>query len=148
MNKKLKNALIIIGVVLFVALITLYVIFPNEFKDTLALIKDFVNQPLPIVGVSLVTVFIFVWRCFVASKYGKKALNELREENAKLRQENQEFKNDIETRFISVENKIIGEHEIIGKVCGLSTNQKIKNYGKELLCYGREETVDNKPKEE
>lgn len=147
MNKKLKNALIIIGVVLFVALITLYVIFPNEFKYTLTLIKDFVNQPLPIVGVSLITVLIFVWRCFVASKYGKKALNELREENAKLRQENKEFKEDIETRFVGMENKISGEHEIIGKVCGLSTNQKIKNFGKELLGYG-EETIDNKPKEE
>ena len=147
MNKKLKNALIIIGVVLFVALITLYVIFPNEFKYTLALIKDFVNQPLPIVGVSLITVLIFVWRCFVASKYGKKALNELREENAKLRQENNDFKNETNNCIIELKNQIVNKDKTIAHICELSTNQKIKNFGKELLGYG-EETVDNKPKEE
>lgn len=147
MNKKLKNALIIIGVVIFVALITLYVIFPTEFKDTLALIKDFVNQPLPIVSVSLATIFVFVWRCFVASKYGKKALNEIRKENEQLRKENDDFKNETNYCIADLKNQIANKDKTIAHICELSTNQKIKNFGKELLGYG-EETVDNKPKEE
>ena len=31
-------------------------------------------------------------------------------------------------------------------ICELSTNQKIKNYGKELLGYGREETTNSETK--
>lgn len=147
MNKVLKNVLIITCVILFAIGISLYIIFPTEFKDTLALIKDFVNQPLPIVGVSLVTILIFIWRCFVASKYGKKALNELRKENEQLRKENNDFKNETNCCIVELKNQIADKDKTIARICELSTNQKIKAIGKELLGYGKE-TVDGQPKEE
>ena len=147
MNKKLKYALIIVGLILALALATLYIIFPTEFKDTANYIWDKVNTPLPIIGVSLVVVLVFVWKCFVASKFGKKALNDLKLENNNLRQDNSNFKEETNKRISELENKIKQKDELIAQLCELSTNQKIKNFGKELLGHG-EQTINNQPKEE
>lgn len=147
MNKKLKYALIIVGLILTLALATLYIIFPTEFKDTTNYIWDKANTPLPIIGVSLVVVLVFVWKCFVASKFGKKALNDLKKENDNLRLDNSNFKEDTNNRISELENKIKQKDELIAQLCELSTNQKIKHFGKELLGHG-EQTINNQPKEE
>ena len=92
-------------------------------------------------------VLVFVWKCFVASKFGKKALNDLKLENNNLRQDNSNFKEKTNNRISELENKIKQKDELIAQLCELSTNQKIKNFGKELLGHG-EQTINNQPKEE
>lgn len=142
MTKKQKNALVIIGIILGIAIMVVYAIFPTEFKQYARYIYDLINEPLPVVGVSLVVVAIFTLRLvkFIRQTNPSKELREMREQhNAYV--ENSEK----EKQALKEQNTKLRTY--MAHICELSTNQKIKNYGKELLGYG-EETVDNKPKEE
>ena len=142
MTKKQKNALVIIGIILGIAIMVVYAIFPTEFKQYARYIYDLINEPLPVVGVSLVVVAIFTLRLvkFIRQTNPSKELREMREQhNAYV--ENSEK----EKKALKEQNTELRTY--MAHICELSTNQKIKNYGKELLGYG-EETVDNKPKEE
>ena len=48
------------------------------FEQVVNWLDMFFNKPLPIVGVSLAVILIFVWRLFVKSSYGKKKYNEIK----------------------------------------------------------------------
>ena len=142
MTKKTKNALVIIGIVLGIAIMVAYAIFPTEFKQYARYIYDLINEPLPVVGVSLVVVAIFTLRLvkFIRQTNPSKELREMREQhNAYV--ENSEK----EKQALKEQNTELRTY--MAHICELSTNQKIKNYGKELLGYG-EETINDKPKEE
>lgn len=142
MNKKLKYALIIVGLILALALVTLYIIFPTEFKATADYIWQKVNEPLPVIGVSLLVIAYATYKAikYVRQTHPSKELHEMREEHnkyvANIEKEKQELKEQNE------ELKGYMAH-----ICELSTNQKIKNFGKELLGHGKE-TINDKPKEE
>jgi len=99
---------------------------------------DWLNKPLPIVGITTLALLVFVWKCFIASKFGKKAINELKQENAKLREENEKFKQETNNKLNEFEEKQGKAKEQLISLCELSTNQKIKNFGKELENYGKE----------
>lgn len=142
MTKKQKNALVIIGIILGIAIMVVYAIFPTEFKQYARYIYDLINEPLPVVGVSLVVVAIFTLRLvkFIRQTNPSKELREMREQhNAYV------GNSEKEKQALKEQNTELRTY--MAHICELSTNQKIKNYGKELLGYG-EETVDNKPKEE
>ena len=85
MNKKLKYALIIIGLILALALVTLYIIFPTEFKATADYIWQKVNEPLPVVGVSLLVIAYATYKAikYVRQTHPSKELREMREEHNK-----------------------------------------------------------------
>jgi len=140
--KKLNKVLGIILAILGVALIVLYVIFPIQFKECFEYAYGLLNEPLPIVGVSLFAILFFVWKIV-------KYIRDIKphEEIAKMREEHEKYvvSSNKEKQELLEQNKELKGY--IAHICELSTNQKIKNFGKELLGYG-EETINDKPKEE
>lgn len=136
-NKKLKVALSIILAVVGIALVVLYIVFPTQFKDSFSYVYGLLNEPLPVVGVSLVAILFFVWKVV---KYIRDV--KPHEEIAKMREQYNDYveKSEKEKQELKDQNNELKGY--IAHICELSTNVKIKNYGKELLGYGREETTN------
>ena len=150
-NNKLKKVLIIILVSLLALLgIFILVSFIINKDGTLYWINYFVdllNKPLPIVGVTTLAVLIFVWRLIVSTNYGQKVISGLRQELNSIKAEHEQYKIDSENQKQELINENNALRQDIANICELSTNQKIKNYGKGLLEYGKE-TIDIETKEQ
>lgn len=139
--KKLNKVLGIILAILGVALIVLYVIFPIQFKECFEYAYGLLNEPLPIVGVSALALGYIALQIvkYIRTTHPSKELNEMRESHNQYVAKSEEEKQALKDQ----NNELKG---YIAHICELSTNQKIKNYGKELLSYGREETTNSETK--
>lgn len=87
MNKKLKIALYAIAFALIIAVLVLYVIFPVKTEYYFNCVKDFINRPLPIVGVSLAIAGGFIYKIILMTKFGQKNITALKNENTQLKEE-------------------------------------------------------------
>lgn len=147
---KLKTFLkVFFSIVLFgllIAAVVCYSLFPQETKLVLDLIVDYVNRPLPIVGISLATLFVFIYMIYSKTSFGKKSLLELESKIDKAKIEYEKTKNFVE----KVNNNVIAhENEInivvngltskvdylvesIVKVAKTSPNAKINALGEEI----------------
>lgn len=136
MRKILNIVLIVLAFLGGAGLVVSYILQPNNTLAFLESVKSWLNQPLPIVGVTTTAVLFFAWNIFKESKYGKnttltyeqkfkEALNNHNEKMALIEQllNNQDKKIDLSET--SLKSAII-------TICNLSTNQKLKNFGKEL----------------
>ena len=136
MRKILNIVLVVCGVLGGIGLVVSYVLQPVNTLAFLESVKSWLNQPLPIVGVTATAVLFFAWNIFKESKYGKnttltyeqkfkEALNNHNEKMALVEQllNNQDKK--IALNETSLKSAII-------TICRLSTNQKLRNFGKEL----------------
>jgi len=139
---KLKKILAIVLAIIGIALIVLYVVFPTQFREYFGYVYGLLNEPLPIVGVSLIAILFFVWNVI-------KYIREIKphEELDKMRETYNEYvtKSEEEKQALKDQNAELKGY--IAHICELSTNQKIKNYGKRLENYG-EERINNSAKEE
>ncbi len=157
----MKKALKIIVISLFVALaifsVVAYILWKDQTTYIFECIIDFINRPLPIIGVSIAIIGLFVFKCFVATRYGKKAINEYKEENRVLKERIEQIKNDtaytLENQNLAIK-KILDDHqelkEIVVKELELSKNIKVKELAKTLKGeqpYGEEE-VDSQEETE
>lgn len=140
MKKALKYILIGLFLTLGIALVVLYIIFPADTKNNITFVWNLLNTPLPIIGVTTFAILMFAWQFFKNSQYGKKKIAEYQQELSKIKQEKEDFVNGANEKIhkLMEENKEL--KDIICGLCALSTNQKIKNFGKELE-HGKE-TVD------
>ena len=111
---------------------------------------EWCNQPLPIVGISLIAILVFVWRVFVSTGYGKrtikkitaiateakdnssKALEEAKAENERLRAELDELTAQIEL-----------SRGVLEKVCEASRNKSVKDLADMLKDNTEGEDTDN-----
>lgn len=141
----MKKAIKIISLCLLGALVigscVLYIIDKAQLLSILNHIKDFINQPLPIIGVTTGAILLFVWKLVVTTNYGKKVINSLTEQLEKITQEYEQYKLESEKEkqaLIEKNNEIKG---YIAEICALSTNKKIKDYGKGLE-YGEETDIE------
>lgn len=141
-KSKLKKILAIVLAILGIALIVLYVVFPTQFREYFGYVYGLLNEPLPIVGVSLLAILFFVWNVI-------KYIREIKphEELDKMRETYNEYvtKSEEEKQTLKDQNAELKGY--IAHICELSTNQKIKNYGKGLENYG-EERINNSAEEE
>ena len=139
---KLKKILAIVLAIIGIALIVLYVVFPPQFREYFGYVYGLLNEPLPIVGVSLIAILFFVWNVI-------KYIREIKphEELDKMRETYNEYvtKSEEEKQALKDQNAELKGY--IAHICELSTNQKIKNYGKRLENYG-EERINNSAEEE
>lgn len=139
---KLKKILAIVLAIIGIALIVLYVVFPTQFREYFGYVYGLLNEPLPIVGVSLIAILFFVWNVI-------KYIREIKphEELDKMREAYNEYvtKSEEEKQELKDQNAELKGY--IAHICELSTNQKIKNYGKGLENYG-EERINNSAEEE
>ena len=101
---------------------------------------EWVNQPLPIVGVTTLAVLVFVWKLIVTTQYGKAKLAAYDNKVAKLEQEYENYKTDAENEKQELKEQNEKLRAQLIHVCELSTNKKIKDFGKELEKYGKETT--------
>ena len=147
----MKKALKIIGISLLallgIALVVLYIIFPTDTKNALSYFWQMLNTPLPIVGITTVAVLTFVWQFFANSQYGKKRINECNQEIERLKKEKEEFVLGANEKIKELLENNAELKGYISHICELSTNKKIKDYGKELLGYGEETTNSNTEEE-
>ena len=146
MKKFLKIFAIAFVLSLIVFVFVCSLVIPTQTKETLNYIIDFLNKPLPIIGISIITLGGVV--LFVISKIGLGS-----KKIAKLKEDFEEFKNEVEKdkeyakdcydKALEVhetikamlenfyeQNDIIIEELI--KVCQTSPNAKIKAIGKEI----------------
>ena len=141
-NKVLLIILISLAVLVGLAYLTLYIINKELAQSILNSVIDFVNRPLPIVGMTSVALLVFIWKVVVFVRKTQPS-----KELSALMQEHEEYKRDSEKDKAELRQENSQLKGYIVHICELSTNQKIKNFGKELLGYGKE-TNDNEPKEE
>ena len=123
-----------------------YIINPSGTTWTLNYIWSLLNEPLPIIGITSIALFVFIWNVvvFIRKNQPKKELSALRQENEKLKQENEKFKKQAQQELLDLRALHQKSTEQLSYVCSMSTNQKIKNFGKELLGYG--ESIDSETK--
>lgn len=140
MKKALKIIVSILLVAVVVAFGVFYIVSPGQAQWTLENIMHFLNQPLPIIGCTFAAFLFFLYKCFIESKYGKGVINDLRRENEQLREDNANFKAEQEKLAETFKNGLKEKDKFIAHICELSTNVKIKNYGKEVLGHGEETT--------
>lgn len=95
---------------------------------------EWCNQPLPIVGISLVTIIIFLWRVLVSTNYGKKTIKKLQtiaddtksatdKTLEEMKAENETYKRQIE----DLEAQIALSRGVLEKVCEASRNKSVKD---------------------
>ena len=149
MKKALKY--IAIGLVLALAVFSVvaYILWKDQTTYIFECIIDFINKPLPIIGVSIAIIGIFVFKCFVASKYGKKALreyqkalDETKQEFVEKEKEMQEFKDILLEDLVKTNGQVYNVKQTLIKSLEMSKNIKLKALANELKgeTYGEEET--------
>lgn len=100
---------------------------------------EWCNQPLPIVGISLVAILVFLWRVFVSTGYGKKTikkLTSLSEETkansekalSDAKAENEELKKEL----AEMQEQLALATDVLSKVCASSRNKAVKEAGESL----------------
>ena len=157
----MKKALKVIVPILFVALaifsVVAYILWKEQTTYIFECIIDFINRPLPIIGVSIAIIGLFVFKCFVATRYGKKAINEYKEENRALK----ERINELEQKEEDIKDFVVAQLQLMSseqcetkstliKSLELSKNIKVKELAKTLKGeqpYGEEE-VDSQEETE
>lgn len=155
MKKGLKIALISILCALCLFVVIAYAVWSEKTLEVFEIIKYYINQPLPIIGVSTLVVCIFAYKCFVSTKYGKKAIKNLQEEKEKMLEEIKQKEIDLkslETRYTNKLNAYQQEIDqmkgIIIELCGYSRNVKAHELAKKLGGAENGESQDSEITEE
>ena len=146
-GKVLTLIIVLLLVAIGVALFVTYIVNKELALSIIETVKDFVNRPLPIIGITTGAVLIFIWRLVVSTNFGKTKLAEYDAERKKLREEHDAFVKDANAKIEELENKnkeLANDNAelkgLLVEVCSLSTNKKINDFGKALDNYGKETT--------
>ena len=135
-TKVIKIILLSLLVLVLGGFVVLYIVKPELAKQILDTVVDYVNRPLPIVGVSLVVLAVLGWKIFSSTIYGKKKIEEMKSE---FDREKNELKAQYEAKKVEYaavlgcyqkENDLV--YKAVEKICGASANVKIKEIGANL----------------
>ena len=148
MSKVNKVLLIIVFSLLAalgIAILVIYIIDENLIKSWFEMVKEFVDRPLVIAGVSTTIggAFIYFIVNFIVknASFGKNKIEQYDNKVNEIEKAKEDFEKaaNEQIKLLKEENDKLKGY--IADICELSTNQKIKNYGKGLLANG-EETTD------
>ena len=95
-------------------------------------IIDLLNKPLPIIGITTFAILVFVWKLIIATNYGKAQLAKYEKKQQELQESYNQFIEECQKRIDLLEKEIGFSKEKLYELCALSTNKKIKDFGKEL----------------
>lgn len=154
MKKAIKPILITLVVLCVVALVVCNFVMPTETKAFLENVIVFINQPLPIVGISIVALGGVALTFLSRTSWGKKALKDLEEKVnglvAKAKDYEEEAKSCLEkaeqreeeTKLILAEYKseLDTFAEQLAVACETSPNAKIREYAKTIRA--KKEEID------
>lgn len=94
---------------------------------------DWLNQPLPIVGISVIAILIFAWRVFVTTSYGKKAIKKLTALSEETKTSASEAleqakaeKEALQKELEEMREEVEQAREVLTAVCEQSRNAKTK----------------------
>ena len=146
-NKIINIILISLAITIGVAFVVLYIIDKTNATNTLDYIVEILNKPLPIIGITTGAVLLFVWKIIISSNYGKAKIKEYEQKVNEIEQAKKDFEETANEKVNEMKEKYEKLKAQLIHACELSTNQKIKNFGKELLEYGKE-TINSDTKEE
>ena len=149
MEKVLKAFKIILYVLLFALAITFIVCLfaiPQETKEFVKLAIEFVNQPLPIIGISIATGGFLLWKIIDCTPIGRKGYNAIKEDFKKEQDKINGYKQVAEEKLGEVKKLANEQIDILShysqqidnlcdnlvKVCETSPNAKIKAIGEEI----------------
>lgn len=145
--KKSNKILLIIGLILFAIIMTALVICYCFWKiETIRYVYmawEWLNEPLPLVGVSLLVIGFFIVKIIANSSIGKRYLNtfvERTDDVEKAFKEAEEKINKLEDYVHKLEEHIHQLEEANRNICKAIPNKKVKMLGEEY--YGKERTND------
>lgn len=157
MKKAVKIIALILTLSLLAFAIVSYCIWKEQTQQVIAKVVEYINKPLPIVGVSILILAGFVYKCIIATRFGKKALKEYQNALDETKRELAEKQKEIDTTLkdykITLEelSKELGfEKEILIQQLELSKNIKVQALAKKLKgdeTYGEEETHSDQEEE-
>lgn len=145
MSKK-KIVLSIVLSVFAVANVVSYLIFKEQYIDTLKYLYGLMNEPLPIVGVTSVAVLIFLWKVIITARYGQGNINKIKAEYEKEKEELYSELKEYNELIESQKDELKKLQEYFTKLCSTIRNKKVRELGEEY--YGREETINSEAKTE
>ena len=106
MNKKLKIALWIIFGVLAIAYIICYIVIKEQTLAFTNHVIELVNKPLPIIGVSTVILCLFIYKCVISTRFGKKRLQEYKNELNETKRELAEKEKELDAIIKGFQEKL------------------------------------------
>lgn len=141
--KKTKKALLITLLCLIItcgiAYIVLYCIYKQQTLDITYQVIDYIcNKPLPVIGLSALTVGVILFKLIsvIAKSKGFKYAT-LKEENKKLKEELAETKREVNELAKMIKNGTDKAINFTKEVCDALPNKKVKMIGEK---YGEERT--------
>lgn len=131
--KVVEIIVIVLAVLCGAALIIGYAFFKDYTIEILTSIKDFINQPLPIVGVSILGLGLLLYEVVIRFNFGRRAIAKIIEEKDKelnLLKEKQEDIEEIKNyvcKILDIQNADIEETKAyLIELCNYSKNVKAK----------------------
>lgn len=151
-NKILIAVLSCLIFVILAALVVFYIMYPAETQHYILVAWDWLNAPLPVVGVSTLFIGIFLIKLFQSTSLGKKQINEFKRNAEDVKEklsstvaETEMYYKELKNRSIEVENKLLELESRLKELYSVIPNKKIKELGDKY--YGeRKETIDNETK--
>ena len=142
-KKVLKIVFICLLVAFAIYVLVSFIVNKDGTMYWINYVIDLLNKPLPIVGVTTLALLVFVWKVVITSNYGKAKLKEYDLKREQLEQEHKEFVNGANEKIKELVNENQELRNELVKVCALSTNKKINEFGKVLENYGKENETTN-----
>ena len=150
-KKILTITIIVVISLLAIACVICYFVIPTQFKDAIAIAWDWLNQPLPIVGISTIMVLFFAFKVFASSSFGKKQIKKIKEELARAKQEQEESKKELEELKQEIldicrDYKTNSDKEeenrqaFFEELCRLIPNKKVKELYEKY--FGKQDVID------
>lgn len=143
----------IIGGLFILGMVAFFCFYNYRQEETVAFcnkVVEWLNQPLPIVGVSIIVVGGTIYKLLSQTSIGKKKIEQIKEIVSNSNESIEQYKIALETYKSLAESELNAkEQEIqelkafIQKVCETIPNKKVNELVKELISeYEREETID------
>lgn len=143
MKKQTKTALgiIILSVVvlLTVGFLVVFHFYPDGVKYWLHTCWEWINEPLPVVGVSALFIILGAWKIISTTTIGKKNIAKLKAEFERTKETYKEtvaVVDQLIDKVDTLESRLKRQDEIIFRLLELIPNKKIKELGDEF--YGEE----------
>lgn len=146
----LKAIIISLLVLGGIAYVLCYIFLKEQTTYFTECLIDFINKPLPIIGVSILVVLAFIYKCFISTRFGKKTINEFKKENDRLRNEIseqaqlvKEYEEMSKIAYNQAKNDIEHIKDIIAKGYELSRNIKVQKLIEEIRGAVYEENINS-----
>lgn len=146
-NKVLLIVLLILLTTLLIGSCVLYIVNRELANQLFTNLKGFFDRPIVIAGISTtiggLLLYLLIKYIVVNTRYGKSMLAKYEEKQKELEQAHKDFIDDANSKINELKSENEHLKSFICDICELSTNQKIKKYGKELV-YGKDTDSETK----